>query len=993
MSTVNPAYESLTQEIHLLEHVNLHGRKTELRQLLKLLNLAKSGQFKASLVLGDAGIGKTALLSAFLEVVREGIYCRVITLNAGQFQSPEAFYVAFMDQCRQEANAILEDALIAVNMITQTLDIHWTRDDLDRAISLVKLQETVGGQESIRQEKLVKAIQSQVSLLKKLKFSVNESIHRLVDLIVNPWVLLASNLLNPTTVPMQDAIRLADTLRKRQNHHDPAEEEVSFARPQTDLTPLPPEPMEIEEPIEPDMSKPFTLAPETPPSLVAGTAGMVTESTALILPEQQDWDLDAMTDIERVSNPRPVSPPAAEPSGLADRIEPTVRPVRHPVLKSLLNVLNQINASIQNVDTALLLCVDDWDRIQDQAGGTGLREFFSELLAQLNDSRQMHLMIVTAARCEGESYTLGGALYNHFKTKLLLEPLGEQACRKILKSTLKTQGLDVEESVVQQVHRLSLGNPYWHRKAARYLSERALAGNYRFITADFFEKLSLTELKTLSDLMFTRLKMDFLDDEKSLYTVIAALLKQVGEGVFSFNRTVVEISTSQGLSDSYVASVMRALIRYDWLEWVEDDELETRPDHRPDKNRNRLCRVQGRPSFEYLFEKTKTIETDISTDEKLGYLKRIIPLSVLSGELDREKTLEVLALSEALNYPEIVPFLEETFMQALQDERAIVRVTALNNVALLDSPRSREILFQAVQDEDSMVREYATRNLALLAQKTTDPTLGNRIMETLMPIVDDESEAVRAQVYGTLSRYRWHRDVVHIFVKGVGDACNPVRVISVQNLAELAKSEEVDSPYIHGSLLDALNDRLPEVRRHACLGLQKYPTPETVSALVQVLQSDPDHNIRRIAAEVLSRSGDETALQALIQALRHQPDEDVKLAVVRAFGKRQGWQYESILIDALQSANAELMPVFTWGCIQALGQVANSERALSVLSEFRKLLTNTLLISSIDAARQKIKARMDDLRQMEKRLETATPEAVSVPAEYQNEVTLPEDEL
>ena len=65
MSTQGYFNENSASEIYLLENVRLQGRKTELRQLLKILNLSKNGQAKAVLVTGDAGIGKSALLGAF----------------------------------------------------------------------------------------------------------------------------------------------------------------------------------------------------------------------------------------------------------------------------------------------------------------------------------------------------------------------------------------------------------------------------------------------------------------------------------------------------------------------------------------------------------------------------------------------------------------------------------------------------------------------------------------------------------------------------------------------------------------------------------------------------------------------------------------------------------------------------------------------------------------------------------------------------------------
>jgi len=213
LSTSNPLYDAPSREIYLLENVAIQGRKTELRQLLKLLNLAKTGQPKAALITGDAGIGKTALLDAFVNLVREGVYCRILNLGSASFDSVEALYVAIIEGLQAEANDILDEALVTVNGITQELDLHWERQDLIRAIALVKLQESIGGKKAVSQEQLMKAIRSQVPAVKKLKLSVNDSIEKLVDLIVNPWVMVATSLLNPMGQPLQEAIQLAEKLK------------------------------------------------------------------------------------------------------------------------------------------------------------------------------------------------------------------------------------------------------------------------------------------------------------------------------------------------------------------------------------------------------------------------------------------------------------------------------------------------------------------------------------------------------------------------------------------------------------------------------------------------------------------------------------------------------------------------------------------------------------------------------------------------------------
>jgi HEAT repeat protein/Cdc6-like AAA superfamily ATPase len=992
-----------TREIYLLENVPIQGRKTELRQLLKLLNLAKTGQPKAALITGDAGIGKTALLDTFTQLVNEGVYCRVLQLGKMTLNSPEAIYVSLIEKLQAEANSILDDALVAVNEITRELDLRWERHDLIRAIALVKLQESIGGKEALSQEQLVKAIRSQVPAVKKLKFSVNESIQKLVDLIVNPWVMIATSLLSPVSPSLQEAIELAGTLRandfklpqeqKLANLLSNAEQRHTSSTPQ-EVIPTVREPFaplnneDYTETVKPSGSKKIPL-------LVDPELNMIFDE-GLRAPGENNFLLTS--DIA----PNPASFQAPVPAAYREtemvsasthasysptRMDAPPRPIKDPLIRHLMTVFNFINSSISKLDSGLLIVLDEWDRTQDQPRLNELKEFFSELVLQITEQKNYHFMIVMTARTEGESYTLGGTLYNHFRTKLLLDVLQEGACRKLARGLFKDTGAELDEEIHLRLFQLSRGNPFWHLKMAHYMKERVESNRVRQVDMEFFEKLGIDQLRNLFELSFTRLKLTFLNDEESLYKVLAALLKHFAEEPFSANQAIKEISASQGFTDGYVFEVLRALFRHDLIR-LADGPGQQSP-RQGNQQQDPCYVIQSRFILEFLQEKTRLIETDISTDEKIMFLKKIIPLSVKSGDLDREKTMEVLALGDAMGNAELVTFLEEVFVEAMQDPKAVVRVTALNNIALIDTSGAREAIFSALQDDDSMVREYAARNLALMTQKAHDPVLANRVIDLMLDVIDDESEAVRAQVYSTLTKHRLHRDLTSVFIKGASDACEAVRLTAIRNLTEL----EIQTPYVFNCLMDAMNDPVSEIRRYACMGLQRYPSPEAIDAIVKTLQTDSDIGIRSLAADSLSRMEDNKAFVALVNALRKEAAEDVKLAVVRALGKRRGWQTEAVLQEAMQSADCEQMPVFTWACIRSLGQVGGTDRSRSLLLGIKNKINNAIIMSALEVAVKRIGERIEELHQMERQLEEATPLTVATPSEYDQEVEVPEEEV
>lgn len=989
MTNANSLYDAPTREIYLLENVPIQGRKTELRQLLKLLNLAKTGQPKAALITGDAGIGKTALLETFTNLVQEGIYCRVLSLGKMNYVSPEEVYVALVEKLQADANHILDEALVAVNEITQELDLRWERQDLVRAIALVKLQESIGGKDAISQEHLVKAIRSQVPAVKKLKFSVNESIQKLVDLIVNPWVMVATSLLNPMSPALQESIRLAEVLRDTEfatpGNQDYAGllKSKSGAEPQayqaTDSSALPQ----------------VTATPESP-ELIDGIVSAPRPVKAI--PAEPLPELNVLIDEAVATDNYDFLPPAVIPNtpaafehvavpvshAGASRLDKSIKPAKDPLIRHLMVIFNFINATLENIDSGMLLAIDEWDRIQDKPRQEDLKNFFTELLFQITEQKNYHFMVVMTARTEGESYTLGGALYNHFRTKLLLDALGDTACRKLIRTPMLALGVELDEPVYRSLIQLSRGNPFWLLKILSFMKERVEGNRLKHVDMEFFQRLGIDKVNSLFELNFTRLKLTFLNDEESLYKVLASLIKHFGENRFSANQAIKEISASQGFTDGYVFEVLRALFQHDFIQQVADTSQK-----KAEKGQGPFYTIQSRFILEFLQEKTRAIETDISTDEKLMYLKKVIPLSVKSGDLDREKTMEVIAMGDAMGNPEIVKFLEDVFVQFMHDDKAVVRVTALNNMALIDSPTARGELFKAMKDENSMVREYAARNLFMISPKHADAQLADQIMDVMIQSIDDECEAVRSQVYSTLSRYRWHRDLTSVFIKGLSDACGDVRLTAIKNLADA----ESNSPYVFNSFMDALSDSIPEVRRYACIGLQRFPGPEAIDVLVKILQTDSDSAIRALAADSLSRMEDQKAFISLITALRREASEDVKLAVVRALGKRRGWESEAILVESLQNADWENMPVFVWACVRSLGQVGGTERSRDLLMDLRKKISNPIIASAIEHALRRLNERVQELRQMERQLEEATPLTIAIPSEYDEDVVLPEEEL
>jgi HEAT repeat protein len=515
----------------------------------------------------------------------------------------------------------------------------------------------------------------------------------------------------------------------------------------------------------------------------------------------------------------------------------------------------------------------------------------------------------------------------------------------LLQAELCSAHVNIEDSVQHALFGLSRGNPFWLLKLSVCLEERIQANAIQVVDADFLDKLGLDTVEGLLELMFTRLKLHFLTSENNLYKVIAALLKQFGHTAFTAILAIREISFSQGVKERYVFDVFQALYRYDFLKCLNVKAPQQEP----------LYAVQSRFASEFLQFKTALVETDLSTDHKLMYLKKVIPLSVRSGDLDREKTIEVLSLAKAIGNDSIVPFLTETFKEAYQQEtRPVVRVNIVNSLALINAEETREILYQAMRDSSALVREYAARNMALLFDVNQDPEAVSWVVQCVEQSVGDASESVRAEVYQVLYQYRFSADLTSLFLKGVSDVSSVVRLTALQGLSDSCHQ----SGLVLSVLLDAVQDPHADVRRYACIALQRLDLPEAIEAMSWLMQHDPEASIRSLAAELLHEVGGAEMVETMVSILETTAPEDVKISIVRSLGKQGGLQNELVFRGLLQSVNADEMPALAWTVIRALSNSASTQATLDLLKGLSQHLGNSILQSAIQTALRSIQPRV-----------------------------------
>jgi len=192
-------------EASLIEQTSLPGRKAELRQLLKALNLCCSGQGKAVLVTGDEGIGKSALIDAFLELAPQ-YHAQSFRVTCTPKTTAPLFFVSIVQALLGQAGQVVQQALDRINTHLAPLEFRWTQADLLKMISLVGLQSAVSHRDGLSQEIVLEAILRNMSFTKRMNPQVRQQLLPAVTELLSPRLTLAMSLMNPINAEVQHAL-------------------------------------------------------------------------------------------------------------------------------------------------------------------------------------------------------------------------------------------------------------------------------------------------------------------------------------------------------------------------------------------------------------------------------------------------------------------------------------------------------------------------------------------------------------------------------------------------------------------------------------------------------------------------------------------------------------------------------------------------------------------------------------------------------------------
>ncbi|MEB3206749.1 MAG: sister chromatid cohesion protein PDS5 [Vampirovibrionales bacterium] len=975
------------------------GRLAEMRQLQRWLAMVRAGQPRSVLVLADEGTGKSDLIRRTLDGLHQqktpfSSRGTVVSLSASMLQgfaSPDAVLTAFDEQLLHIATEGVRQVQEHINTLLEEVQVHWSAEHFEHAFRVIK----PASNDSEAALALEPLIAQSIPILKRWRVPISSIAQDIIRLLRHPWVQACAELLWAPIAMAESPLNSEGFLKTL----PPSEENLDRLTPAADASSS-----VQDEPIQNDMGH-----CDTPVLIDPAVAAF--ENTLKNTPENLPSEHAADPSAARLTDKPEIKKAYATPADATDRLVSRVE-----AFSSRLIRLMQTAHHIEGIG---FLWLDDWDLITSlpYAQQQAYRCFLKTLITSLENARNVPLMLMVSARCSGASASVGGDIFGLFRNRLLLAPLSTQEGQKLVTQTLSSYGLDIDTEATEDILRLSACTPLWICKISQYLSSRlqAMSGSDSsqtskgdaLVTSSFIAQQGFERASDLLELAFTTLRFQFFETEQQLLAVLSALLDEIGTIVFSAQPVVERVAKRVRRPAKAVFEVIRELYTLGFI-----IELERSANTAP------RYQIADRVSWEFLKAKTALMQDNLPASDRLGYLKKILPFALKSGELTREKTQEILqqeAVSSGGNAGDnsIVPYLEELFLEAFdQGETVAQRVTALMNLSVLETPACTDALLRGFSDSEPLVREYAARilrgqhcDLFLRLSSQQQAALANALAQTLNDVDPDVRQAAVAALWTmrnllqnqmTENEQRpampvimsWLLDRLEDDVASIREvACSTLRQwLSWQDIRQQLSQREADHPsaterasgltrnnlqYVHQSLLSLVHDASPAVVSAAAQCLQLFPTPETITHIADLFDNVAHLSKATLTAlsETLARCEAPQALDLLLSALTHPAlTTSYRMVIVRAITNRpDAVQAESTLLKLLSNLNiqsqdadiAELLP-FVWVCVQSLGRVALSHEALMTLNRLSEELTqHEILQVAIRGAIRRIQSRME----------------------------------
>lgn len=590
-----------------------------------------------------------------------------------------------------------------------------------------------------------------------------------------------------------------------------------------------------------------------------------------------------------------------------------------------------------------LVMVDDWEtHAKDHPTLT------NDWLTFLQQSKNQRIQTVLACRAENISQTLAGPILANSQPPVMLPALSPSAEAALLTQHLNEIGEDpmtCHPTVLAKLRQVTGGLPLLTETMATTLANQAKVLEVNELSLEQWLSLGLQTPSDLWEMLFNRVVVAHLPHEGNVLRVMAALRDrlntlatttgQLGEGL---EPLVTHIHQSQQLGRVFVTSVLHHLTHVGFLAEISTEHEVTE------------LTWANRLAEEVITNKTRWVEADVPCEEKLVYLKKVIPLSIQAGEFDAQRTQEAIALASSDGFAELKPFLENTLTEAAHPAQPLPqRLNAVNCLATLATASCIEVLTELIDDNEATLREYSLRHLKTLAQEhQLSASQGEIICKALLPVLDTPDNALRSLAYQTMASLPLDHassGMTAVYLKGLADKWPPIRHLAIQQLHHA----DMNTAMVRHAMIDATQDDDVEVRRQACLNLQRHPHPKAVEALLAVLEHDNNPQLRALAVRLIAQLPGNHTLPTLLTALNWELDTDVQITLVRALRRFPGERIEDLLCQKLFAKKGGKLatPIeLQWAIVQTLGDIGQAQTTVNALERLIPITEDPFLLSA-----------------------------------------------
>ncbi len=228
----------------------------------------------------------------------------------------------------------------------------------------------------------------------------------------------------------------------------------------------------------------------------------------------------------------------------------------------------------------------------------------------------------------------------------------------------------------------------------------------------------------------------------------------------------------------------------------------------------------------------------------------------------------------------------DELLLASKDEDPVLRQKAVSLMGKFSEERFADQIVLSLTDEATTVRVAAINALVKLRpEKGLAPLLGS---------LEDSDTWIRTAAAQALGEYRSGEAVVPL-VEHLRTDVMPVKIAAIEALGKSGQAS------VTPILFECLQDSDSELQRAALLALAELPGEEVFLRLSAALR-DADWRLRAAAASALGVRGDRRVLSALHELLVSDPDNYVKQAAVLALERIGDPSSFSVLLRALENS-------------------------------------------------------------------------------------------